>query len=237
MASGERKRVRDCGVGDTGKNGDAALEFGEELDGTLGRVAMQARVDGHGQNAAGAETDVDRGGGAKAAQTKAGDAEKNERHCNLRHDKKVAEGPEAARAGKNVFPFQSGRGEAPCCGPGGKQSEENAGGKAEKKGKEENVGVDTDVQIDRDGYGKAERGETVGGPRGDENTEEAAAKRKKHALGKDLAKKLRAVGAQGYAHGHFMLASGGLRQEKIGDVGAGDEQNEKDDDHERGEKK
>src|SRR5271155_4106501 len=33
-----------------------------------------------------------------------------------------------------------------------------------------------------------------------------------------------------------MLASGGLREEKIGDVGAGDEKNEKRNDHERGKK-
>lgn len=48
---------------------------------------------------------------------------------------------------------------------------------------------------------------------------------------------MRARGAESNAHGHFVLASGGLGEKKIGDIGAGDEKNEKDDDHECGEKK
>ncbi len=48
---------------------------------------------------------------------------------------------------------------------------------------------------------------------------------------------MRARGAESDAHGHFMLASGGLREEEIGDVSAGDEKNEEDDEHEGGEKK
>jgi len=42
-----------------------------------------------------------------------------------------------------------------------------------------------------------------------------------------------ARGAESDAHRHFVLTSGSSREEKIADIGAGDEQNEEDDKHER----
>ena len=91
--------------------------------------------------------------------------------------------------------------------------------------------------VDGNGNGKTESGEAVGGPEGDQNAECAAEERKKNGFGEDLAKELRARGAESNANGHFALPSCGLREEKIGYVGAGDEKNEEDDDHERGEEK
>lgn len=80
MAAGKRKRVGDRCGGYAGEDGDAALEFGEELDGAFGGVAVQAGIDGHGENAAGAEANPDVGRGAKTAEAESSDAEKNERH-------------------------------------------------------------------------------------------------------------------------------------------------------------
>lgn len=90
MAAGKRERIGDGGRRDAGNGGDAAPEFGEELDGALGGVAVQARINGHGENAAGTKADINAGGAAKTAEAEAGDAEKNERHGDLRDDEEVA---------------------------------------------------------------------------------------------------------------------------------------------------
>ena len=237
MAAVKRKRIGDGGGGDTGDGGDAALKFGEELHGAFGRVAVQARIDGHGEDAGGAEADINVGGAAKAAEAESGDAEKNEGHGYLRDDEEVAQSPEAAGAREDVFAFERGGGKSPGGGPGGEQAEKNTGDETEREREGENFGVDADVEIDGDGNGKTKGGEAVGGPEGNENAECTAEKRKKNGFGEDLAKKLRARGTESNADGHFVLASGSLREEKIGDVGAGDEKNEKDDDHEGGEEK
>ena len=52
VAAGERERVGDGDGGYTGKDGDAALEFGEKLHDAFGSVTVQAGIDGHGENAA-----------------------------------------------------------------------------------------------------------------------------------------------------------------------------------------
>jgi len=90
VAAGKRKRIGDGGRRDAGNGGSAALEFGEELDGVLGCVAVQARIDGHGENAAGTKANINAGGAAKTAEAETGDAEKNERHGDLRDDEDVA---------------------------------------------------------------------------------------------------------------------------------------------------
>src|SRR5208282_3853869 len=96
MAAAERNRIGYGGGGDAGENGDAPLEFREELRGVFGRVVVQARIDGHSEHAAGAEADVYVFGGAQAAEAESGDAEKNEGHGNLRYDQEIAKAPEAA---------------------------------------------------------------------------------------------------------------------------------------------
>ena len=93
--------------------------------------------------------------------------------------------------------------------------------------------VDADVEIEGDWNGKTEGGESAGGPDGDEDAEQAAKKREENAFGDDPANELRARRAERDADGHFALASGRLREEKIGDIGACDEENEEDDKHER----
>ncbi len=48
-----------------------------------------------------------------------------------------------------------------------------------------------------------------------------------------MAKELSTRGAEDDADSHLALASGSLREEKIGDIGAGDQENEKDDKRQR----
>jgi hypothetical protein len=225
MATVKRERVSDCRGSDTGEDGDAALEFGEELYGAFGCVAVEAWIDGQGEDSAGTKTNIDVGGGTKAAEAEPGDTKKNERHGNLGDDEEVAQNPKAAGASEDVFAFESSGRKAPGGGPGGEQAEEKAGGEAEKKSERENLGVDTDIEIERDRNRKTEGGEAVGGPEGDECAECAAEQRKECGFGKDLAENLGARGTESDADGHFMLTPGGLGEKEIGNVGTGDEKN------------
>jgi len=237
MAAVKRERIGDSRGSDTGEDGDATLEFGEELNGAFGRVAVQAGIDGHGEDATRTKTNIDVGGGTKAAEAEPGDTKKNERHGNLGNDEEIAQSPEAAGTSEGVFAFEGGGRKAPGGGPGGEQTEEKAGGKAEKKSERENAGVDTDIEIERNRNRKTEGGEAVGGPEGDKCAECAAEKRKERGFGQDLAQKLGARGTESDADGHFMLTSGGLGEKEIGNVGAGDEKNEENDNHQGAQEK
>jgi hypothetical protein len=237
MAAVKRERIGDSRGSDTGEDGDATLEFGEELNGAFGRVAVQAGIDGHGEDATRTKTNIDVGGGTKAAEAEPGDTKKNERHGNLGNDEEIAQSPEAAGTSEGVFAFEGGGRKAPGGGPGGEQTEEKAGGKAEKKSERENAGVDTDIEIERNRNRKTEGGEAVGGPEGDKCAECAAEKRKERGFGQDLAQKLGARGTESDADGHFMLTSGSLGEKEIGNVGAGDEKNEENDNHQGAQEK
>ncbi len=77
----------------------------EELNGTLRGVAVDAGIDRHHEDAAGAEADVDAGGGLEAAKEETGGAEENERHGDLADEEDVAEIEAATGAGEGVFAF------------------------------------------------------------------------------------------------------------------------------------
>lgn len=74
MSAGERECIGGGSRRDPGNYGAAALEFDEELHGALGRVAVQARIDGHSENAAGTKPNTYAGGAAKTAQAETSDA-------------------------------------------------------------------------------------------------------------------------------------------------------------------
>src|SRR5712691_650787 len=61
---------------------------------------------------------------------------------------------------------------------------------------------------------------------GEEQAEGAAEKSEEGALGKKLAEEADAIGAHGGAHAEFAFAADHAREVEVGDVGAGDEENE-----------
>ena len=63
-------------------------------------------------------------------------------------------------------------------------------------------------------------------PGSEDQPENSADSGKKNAFGEQLADQMAAAGANGGTDGDFALASGGAREQEIGDVGTGDEQNE-----------
>ena len=62
----------------------------------------------------------------------------------------------------------------------------------------------------------------------EDNSQRAAAKREQDAFREQLANDAASAGAQGCAHGDFFAASDGAREQEIGDVGACDQENERD---------
>jgi hypothetical protein len=64
-------------------------------------------------------------------------------------------------------------------------------------------------------------------PYGEKDPDGASCEGKKDALEKELAEKLRACGSESESHRHLKLTLRSLREEKIGDVGARDAEDEK----------
>ena len=112
---------------------------------------------------------------------------------------------------------------------GGRQAEENAGEQRDAEGEEQHAPVEPDG-----GSAFANKGQ-VGGADGeqganadvaDKKAEDASAEREHEALGEQLANDADAAGTHGSADGELPLAAGGTHEQQIGDVGAGDEQDE-----------
>ena len=174
-APGEGDGVGCDGGDDSGEGGDALAGLREELDGALGRVAVDAGVDGHHEDAVRAEADVDAGGRLQAAEEEAGGAEEDERHGDLRYQEDVAQAEATAGAGEGVFAFE-GVGEDGAGGdPGWDEAKEKAGGCAEEEDVEKDSPVDRDGEVEWDGCGKAETGEATGCGVGEEGPEDSSA--------------------------------------------------------------
>jgi hypothetical protein len=140
-----------------------------------------------------------------------------------------------AGAGKRLFTFERIGHERARGGPGGNEAADEARNQAEEEAVEKNATVDVDGCIHSDGYGKTEGGERVGCPDGEQNSNDTSREGEDDAFNKELAEKLRACGSEGETYSHLTLALRSLRKKKIGNVGAGDEEDEKSDGGERGE--
>lgn len=235
MAHRERYTVGGGGGDDAWERGDAFPHGTEKLDGTLGGVAVKLWVDGHHDDTARAKADVDSGGVFEAAEEESGGAEQDEGERDLRDDERAAQAPAMARAGKCLFAFEGVRHERARGGPGGNEAADEARNQAEEEAVEKNATVDVDGYIHRDGDGKMEGGECVGRPDGKQDSNDASREGEDDAFDKELAEKLCARGSERETHSHLTLALRSLREEKIGNVGAGDEEDEKRDRGESGE--
>ena len=90
------------------------------------------------------------------------------------------------------------------------------------------AGVDGDVLVAGEGHGERACASGVS----DEEAGNAAESRENDTLGEELADDAGARGAKGGAEGHFRFAAHAADEEEIGDVGAGDEEDESGDPHE-----
>ena len=92
----------------------------------------------------------------------------------------------------------------------------------------EGRGVDGDVLVAGECHGE----QGVGACISDEQAGDAAQRGENDAFGEELANDAGARGAKGGAEGHFRFAAHAADEEEIGDVGAGDEEDEAGDPHE-----
>ena len=74
------------------------------------------------------------------------------------------------------------------------------------------------------------KAESAGWPEREQDAEDAAGDGEQHAFSEHLAEQLGARGSEGEADGHLALTAGGLGEEQIGDVGAGDAEDQEHDD-------
>src|SRR5579864_200775 len=111
------------------------------------------------------------------------------------------------------------------------EAEEHSGKKRKQQCEKKCVGIDTDFGEARNTL-RAENANPLNCPGGKKDSERASAERQRNTFGKKLADDAGASGAERGANGDFFLSSNSARKLKIGDVGAGDEQNKSD----RGEK-
>ena len=82
---------------------------------------------------------------------------------------------------------------------------------------------------------RSQRGESIANPNGDEKSEHAAEKRDNKTFCEKLTNNLAAARADGGANGELSRAGGAARSKKIGQVGAGNEQDQSDGAEEQGE--
>ncbi len=111
--------------------------------------------------------------------------------------------------------------------PGGGDAEEKAGDEGDAEGEGQNGAVDGDVLQPRNVAG-IDGAHHVEGPLGDEEAGGAAHDGEQKAFGQQLADDAQAARAQRGADGDFLFAGGGAREQQVGDVGAGDQQNQRD---------
>ena len=115
--------------------------------------------------------------------------------------------------------------------PGGARAEKHACDKRDGKGEKKNEGggAGLDRQVGCVGKGEGENGARSGV--GDGESGKSADATEDDALSKNLADNARATSAEGHADGNVGAARGGAGQHEVGDVGTGNEQNDRGKDH------
>ncbi len=163
----------------------------------------------------------------EAAEEEAGADQEDEGHRHLGDDQRVAHavvaGPDAAAPGLLERLVQPGRERT----PGGDEAERDSGHHGHHGGEGEDGRVDADLVGSRD----------VGGERGEQGLQaevgqadpgERAQHREENALRQELAQQAPPRRAQGEADRDLPLPVGGPGQQEVGDVGAGDQEDEGD---------
>ena len=197
-------------------------------------IGLVGDVVGDDGEVGGIEAGVHGGGVAEAAEEEAGSDQGHEGEGDLRHDEEGAGIVGAVKTGGGGGAFFEVAGEIGAGGAeGGGESEEEAGTGRDGEGEEEDGGIEIEAESGAIENGWADGPEEVAAPAGEEESGGAAGQGEEEAFGEELAEEAGAGGAEGEAEGDFLVAGGGPGEEEIGDVGAGDQENEGGDDHEQ----
>src|SRR5215470_3034773 len=235
--------VRDSHLLDTGQSANAAGDLAQEgcfLRG--GAVDVRSGIVRNGQPDARrddiarieAETNVEQI--PEAAQKKGGDDEQDKRERKLGDHKNVARaGLFTGDSGAAAFLFEHQREVDAADLQGGREAENDAGDDGGPEREEQDGEVNGDGMQAWDAS-REEAEQRVFGKKENDESGDAADKREKQAFGKQLARETRTGRAECLPNGHFAAAGAGAGQEKVGDVGAADEQDERDGTQEKNER-
>jgi hypothetical protein len=158
----------------------------------------------------------------------------------LRDDDPAAHAPAGGRGGPGGRTRQRGQHVGAQHLQRGRQSDQDAGGDAERHGEDQHAHVDR--YVERDGkQADRPRPDPAGHVRqeqADERTRErqggkGAGKRQQDRLGQHMARNPRATGTQRQTHADLAAARDATRHQDAGQVDGGDEQHHARDDHQR----
>ena len=113
-----------------------------------------------------------------------------------------------------------------CGDPCGSDAEEDAGDERERDGEADDGGRGRGIDGDVGCSGEGEREQHAGSRVGDDDAGDAAECGEDEAFGEELPDDAPPRGAEGGADGHLGAAGHAANEQQIGDVGAGDEQDE-----------
>ena len=212
---------------------DLLLEvLGHGLFAVMGKVGRGA-IQEEDQGIVPIEAGVVGGEFDQAAEEEAGGGEQQDGERDLADDEaageRVAGGRGAAavaeRWGERTVGFEAGGAQ------GGQDAEEQDGEDGNQQGKGENGQVGREVDGDQRWAGRGQVEEHGGGAPGEGDSEERAEDGQEGGLGEELEDDAGAGRSEGHADGHFTGAGDAPGEEHVGDVGAGDEQDQGDDGH------
>ncbi len=222
------KAVGRPGGRDSGQRLQAPERFPAECAlGLGGAVARRGQRDLEGRRSFQRKSGIDALEGRHGAEHQAGADEQDERERDLGDDEQIAQ-PSAVRRPRAAAVH--GAGQRRRVGPGGgdrgAESEEDAG--RDRDGERE----DQDAAVDRDRcrLGEAQRknpDEQVEAPRRERHSQQSSRAREQDALGQQLTEDASAGGAEGDAQGDLAAPRERAGEQQVGDVGAGDQENER----------
>ncbi len=180
----------------------------------------------HGQDIAGVETRIDLQEPPDALHHQSRAREQNDGEADFHDYENALRAMASASRAARAFPEGFLR---ICIGAmeGWSEAEEDAGDDGNYQGEEQDILIDADFRGTRQAVGRRRQNQ-AGPPTGEQHTDRCGAQRQQDAFRQQLAHDPSAFGAQRGANGELALARRGARQQQIGDISAGDDQDESD---------
>lgn len=207
---------------------------GELLEGDRGAVARLGQRELQGHHARGLEAGIGGDDPGEAPRQQGRPRDHQQGHGHLAGHQDDADDPSGPAAGgprrillERIVQVGARRLE------GRRQTEQQAGEERESEGEEEDGAVDADLRQHRTGdrpslTRRAQGEQRLDRPCSQQHAESASRESEEKALGEELRHDPRGACTQGRAEGHLAAPRRGARQLQIGQVDAGDEQDEPD---------
>ena len=162
----------------------------------------------------------------ETAEEKSGGREQHDRERNFRNYEKTRQASVAAAKARAAAAFTKIFNLAGIGGlQSGSESKKKPGEKRNSEREEKRAGADVHFIEARD-IGRSEAEECIFQEEDCDQRDDAGDQREQRAFGEKLSRETRAAGAESKADGYFAAASGSAGEKQIGDIDAGDQQDE-----------